>query len=111
MAVGQVQVNRSLPGTLLLRRMAGPLWQRRGQERELEAIRAQLLRERMAGWQRAQARGMAGSETAPVAERRMRRDVAAMSAVELRRVGNGLAAAGGRAATAATGGGSAAGSG
>lgn len=82
-------MNRSQQGTLLLRRMAGPLWQRRGQERELEAIRAALLRERMAGWQRAQARRMARSETAPAAERRMRRDVAAMSVVELHRIAAG----------------------
>ena len=76
----------------LFGRVAERLRQKREQERqeqELEAIRVLLLRERMAGWQRAQTRGVAGSETAPAAERRMRKDVAAMSAAELRRVAAG----------------------
>ena len=73
----------------LLRQVAERIRQKQEQarqERELDMIRTQLLRERMAGWHRAQARGMAGSETVPAAERRMREDVAAMSAVELHRV-------------------------
>ena len=87
------RVGQALAGAgPLFRRVAERIRQKREQERqerELEAIRAQLLRERMTGWQRAQARGMAGSETAPAAERRMRRDVAVMSAAELHRVAAG----------------------
>ncbi len=84
------RVGQALAGAgPLVRQMAKRLRQRREQERELDAIRAQLLRERMAGSQRAQPRGMGGSETTPAAERRMRRDVTAMSAVELRRVAVG----------------------
>lgn len=56
------------------------------QERELAAIRTELLRERKAGWRLAQARGLAASEPEAVANNRMRQQVAAMSGADLRRV-------------------------